>query len=381
MAVLAAGGLLVHRNTLASLRSRGQKESFKSGGLRSFDIVLLETVSETSSNASVGDLNEDGYPDIVLVKGRHWQVASRIFFGDGKGNFTPGPGLPSKATKSYSGSLADMTKNGHLDIVLSNDSPDPKLILLNDGRGNFTIGGTYGSPEWPTRNAAVADLNGDGYPDIAVANRGTTGYVCLSDGKLHFDCRPLEESLSAATVAIADINSDGANDVIYACRDSCQSLVYFNDGKGNFARRAPWGPSKSSTRAMAVADFNGDGYLDIAACHEALGCFVYLNDGKGNSRSGGIRFDAPRAVPYSMIATDLNRDGRPEIIVGYVEAPGVIYFNEGTGMKYESVPFGDGKGSIYGMASADLDSDGWPDVVVARSDAPSFVMFNRPPKK
>jgi len=82
-----------------------------------------------------------------------------------------------------------------------------------------------------------------------------------------------------------------------------------------------------------------------------------------------------------MIAADLNRDGRPEIIVGYVEAPGVIYFNSGTEMRYQRVSFGDGKGAIYGMAAADLNDDGWPDVVVARSDAPCFVMFNGPPKK
>src|ERR1700761_2249740 len=105
-----------------------------------FEIVPLETVSETSSNASIGDLNGDGFPDIVLVKGRHWQVTTRLFLGDGKGHFVPGAALPSKAAKSYSGSLADMTKSGHLDIVLSNDSPDAKLVLLNDGTGHFTIG-------------------------------------------------------------------------------------------------------------------------------------------------------------------------------------------------------------------------------------------------
>src|ERR1700733_11709634 len=97
-----------------------------------FQNVPLETVSETSSNASIGDLNGDGHPDIVLVKGRHWQLTSKLFFGDGKGHSTPGPPLPSKATKSYSASLADMTKSGHLDMVLSNDAPDPKLVLLND---------------------------------------------------------------------------------------------------------------------------------------------------------------------------------------------------------------------------------------------------------
>jgi hypothetical protein len=82
-----------------------------------------------------------------------------------------------------------------------------------------------------------------------------------------------------------------------------------------------------------------------------------------------------------MLAGDLNRDGRPDILVGYVGAPGVAYFNNGTGRLYRPLPFGDRKGAIYGMAAADLDGDGWPDVVVARSDAPSFVMFNRPPKE
>jgi hypothetical protein len=379
-AFIAAGFAVLNTTALAMLSQQSRGGSFPFGGLRSFEIVPLETVSETSSNTSIGDLNGDGHPDIVLVKGRHWQVTSRIFFGDGKGHFTPGQALPGKATKSYSASLADMTKAGHLDIVLSNDQPDPKLVLLNNGKGHFIIGGTYGDPQWPTRNAAVGDLNGDGYPDIAVANRGMTSYVCINDGKLHFDCRPLQGSPSAATVAIADIDGDRANDVIYACRDSCQSVVYFNDGKGNFARKEPWGPPESSTRAMAVADFDGDGHLDIAACHENLGCFVYLNEGKGNF-SSGIQFQAAGALPYSMIAADLNGDHRPEILVGYVNAPGVVYFNEGTGKKYQPLPFGDGLGAIYGMAAGDLDGDGWPDVVVARSDAPCFVMFNRPPQK
>ena len=347
-----------------------------------FKILPLEDVSETSSNASVGDLNGDGNPDILLVKGRHWKLTSKVLLGDGKGHFRAGPALPGNATKSFSGSLADMTKSGHLDIILSNDAPDPKLILLNDGKGNFKVGGAYGDPKWSTRNAATGDLNGDGYPDIAVANRGMTSYVCYSDGKLHFKCTPLRNTPSAASIIVADVDGDGLNDVIVPCRDECQSRLFLNHdlaGEGS-----PWGPAKASIRAIAVADLNGDGYPDIAACPAYLGCFVYFNDGKGNF-APGIQFQKPDPVelagneeqhmPYSMAAADLNGDGRTDLVVGYVDAPGVVYYNDGTGKTFTARPFGDGKGTIYGMATGDLDGDGQPDIVAARSDAPSFVLF------
>lgn len=366
--------------------------SVAAGPARSFEIVPLEGVSETTANVSVGDLNGDGHVDLVLAKGRHWPLTSVVLFGDGRGHFTPGPALPSGPRRSYTAALADMTKGGHLDIVLSNDQPDPKIVLLNDGKGNFHFGGTFGDPKWQTRNIAVADLNGDGLPDIAVANREMSSYVCFNRGLgkialgpattglgLSFDCRVLPDTPSAASIAIGDINGDGFPDVILPCRDDCQSLIYFNDGKGNFTREQPWGPPKSSTRAIAVADFDGSGHLSIAACHEKLGCFVYLNDGTGHFASG-IQFQTPQALPYSMIAADLNRDGRAEIVVGYVEAPGIVYFNDGTGRHFTPQSFGDGKGAIYGMAVGDFDGDGWPDVAVARSDAPCFVMLSRPAK-
>src|SRR5258707_15899001 len=123
LAAFAAGAtVFLLAGPRAPLTGQSPQESSKAGGLRSFEIVPLETVSETSANASIGDLNGDGHPDIVLAKGRHWEVTSRMFFGDGgQGHFTLGPALPSNAIKSYSASLADMTGSGHLDMVLSND--------------------------------------------------------------------------------------------------------------------------------------------------------------------------------------------------------------------------------------------------------------------
>jgi len=82
-AFAVAGQMALRANSSTPLTHQPQEEPFKTGGLRSFDIVPLETVSETSANASIGDLNGDGFFDIVLAKGRHWPVPSRIFFGDG----------------------------------------------------------------------------------------------------------------------------------------------------------------------------------------------------------------------------------------------------------------------------------------------------------
>ena len=56
---------------------------------RSFSrVLLLESTSETSASVSIGDVDANGTPDVVLAKGRHWPLNNRLLRNDGKGHFT-----------------------------------------------------------------------------------------------------------------------------------------------------------------------------------------------------------------------------------------------------------------------------------------------------
>ncbi|MFN8742538.1 MAG: FG-GAP-like repeat-containing protein [Pirellula sp.] len=352
-----------------------QKSQESSAKPLSFKKVNLESTSETSANASVGDLNGDGHLDIVLAKGRHWPLHNRILLNDGQGNFES-RNLGSQPDRSYAAALGDIDNDGDLDIVVSNDKPDEKVAYMNDGKGNFTLDGSWGDASWNTRNIALADMNGDGFRDLIVANRKSASYIILNNGKGKFlnDKWIVVPSESATTIVAADFDRDGFIDLAVPHRDGGASRILFNDDKLSFQRTTTFGLAASSTRACAAADLNGDGAIDLVAGDDRFGTSLYINDGTGNL-STRIAIGDPKLAAYSIATGLVNRDDRLDVIVGYSSGESRVFLNDGTETRFHELPIGDEKGAIYGLAIGDFNSDRSLDIVQARSDAPNAVIY------
>jgi hypothetical protein len=351
-------------------------------GSRGFDRALaLEPEGAPSASISIGDIDGDGHLDIFLVKGRHWPYQDLVLLGAGDGTFEPPYPVREEADRTYSGLLVDMDRDGDLDIVVSNDRPDPKIVYLNDGTGGFTVDSTFGHPEWSTRYVGVADLNGDALPDVVLANRSGDdsgmSYLCFGVAGGRFDdaCTGVAPG-SATTITPADIDGDGDLDLVVPHRDGGQSRIYLNDGAGGFPDQRLFGPPSAAYRAAQPVDLDNDGILDLVAIDERSGPVTFAGRADGNY-GDAEPLGEPGLHPYALAVGDLDGNGRADVVVGYIESHPVIFFNDGSDGLI-SVPFGDDQGDAYGFALGDLDEDGYLDIAMARSGAPNMLYFGAP---
>jgi hypothetical protein len=234
----------------------------------------------------------------------------------------------------------------------------------------FSVGPAPGSVE-------IADFNGDGKPDIVVANEQSNNVtIVLGDGKggfLETKGSPFTAGQSLNDIAIGDFNGDGKPDLAFANHEQKSLTVSLGDGQGSF-RLASSSPitvlSNPHTHGVAAGDFNGDGKLDLVtdSWGESKVTVVY-GDGHGNFSSPGVQFTVGK-MPYQRVrASDVNGDGKADIITTNLEGNNVtILLSDGRGgfKQPTGSPFPCGDSPFF-VAIGDVNKDGKPDLAIVNS--------------
>jgi hypothetical protein len=224
--------------------------------------------SSDRNSVLVGDFNGDGHLDVAVINGGYFgDNMVSILLGQGDGTFL----TPQRFVVGiYPTSMAagDFNGDGHLDLALANG--DMVSILLGNGDGTFEAAQNYATGAEPLA-MAVGDFDGDGRLDLAVANFGGTVNVLLGNGDSTFHAaRSYAVGGRCSSVALGDFDGDGHldlavnNDNYWSANQAPDTVsVLLGNGDGTFqaAQNYATGPNP---HALAVGDFNGDGFPELA---------------------------------------------------------------------------------------------------------------------
>ena len=238
-----------------------------------------------------------------------------------------------------------------------------------------------------TRSLALADLDGDGDLDLIEGTTSDVG-VQLNDGA-NFGARSYTNpAVNIRVVAAGDVDRDGDIDFV-AGRVPGRLRIYINDGTGTGFDIQDVASSDSQTNDVALADINGDGFLDVVAANLAFQeNKLYLNTGNpvqpfGPNGLPGIDIgNNVRESSRGVTAGDLDNDGDIDLVFSNEDAPNPndggrpqrnrVFMNEllqGTPNSFVSAEIeidgSDDVGFTMGGEIGDVDGDGYLDFVVA----------------
>ena len=274
------------------------------------------------------DINQDGHIDLVGANfGRLGtdDGGITILLGKGDGTFQPAVNVPAGVNPSAI-AVADFNSDGKSDAVVSNFVFTTSVVSLafvpGDGRGSFGSPSNIITFQPFTQLTALltGDFNGDGKADIAyvVTTNRTTLTVQFGNGNGTFRAPIVLTSVgvnsSIFAVSIGDFNNDGAPD--FAVEEGGVIEILVGNGKGKFVSKGKFPENQLSSfafvPALVLADFNGDGLLDVAAT-DGFDDNVPVLLGNGDGTLGAPRLIVGGGHTAAAVAADFDGDGRPDI--------------------------------------------------------------------
>ena len=254
----------------------------------------LSSATKVRPSIIATDVNGDGYQDVVVAYPETCSVDTRsaifVFLSNGDGTFQT-PTYVASPVVNPVGLVAGK--------FLGNNVPD--LVVINGGE--ICSGTEVFSGLQTLVGAALIPNNGSagfGAPQTIFAQTSDVAWPSLS------------------AVAVADMNGDGAPDIVISATDGLHVLLNTPASLGTFTDQGAvplYGTADFITNAaqIDIADLNKDGYLDVAA---AVGGIVYVFPGNG---SGGLStpVQAFASGPDSnqVRAIDVTGDGTPDVVV------------------------------------------------------------------
>ncbi|MGC2329378.1 MAG: VCBS repeat-containing protein [Candidatus Sulfotelmatobacter sp.] len=336
-----------------------------------------------------GDLTGDGKPEIVSTNCNRNTLT--VYVNNGDGSFKTGVYYNNNGDQyQYPGgaTIADMNGDGHNDVVVVNTEAGDISIFLGDGTGALEVQPRcYDVGGYAWNQPLVADFNGDGLLDVVESDDQYNLVYLQGYGDGTFRAAPsydLPNSFQAYgytfSVAAGDFNGDGIPDVVVGeAQDNGSTgvVVYLSKGDGTFYPGVSYGNS-SQMRFVAVADFNGDGKLDIAATDAQAGLVqIFLGNGDGtfNLAAAYPTDSGENPNPQNVVTGDFNHDGNIDLAIANANTGSVgVLLGNGDGTFAAAASYPTTNYFPYTIATADVNGDGFLDLAVtAYSDGPPAI--------